>query len=277
MTGCSGAPSVNGVNRRITLVLLGISAAVLLPWTTYLGRTLPTSHLAQGWRIAWVGLDLALIVLLVGAVVLGRRRHPAATSLMTATATLLVCDAWFDVVLDWGSSGMWLSLACAAFVELPFAAVLFASGRELLSGGMARHTVTAEEIRDGRIGRWQGPVSLERPRLTSLSPADRATVDAFYDAKIQGEVRLFSWAAARHTEFAEWGAGSRSSMQLTERELERFNREYLELVLRYSMLHREPADGTRELAVRWYAFPTPEELARSAGDRPGVVAVQQAE
>jgi hypothetical protein len=42
----------------------------------------------------------------------------------TATAVLLICDAWFDVSLAFGTSGVWLSAVLAACVELPLALYL---------------------------------------------------------------------------------------------------------------------------------------------------------
>lgn len=295
------------------LILLASCAVVLLPWTAYLGRTLPTSHQVDGWRVAWVGFDVGLMILLLGALWLGRRRHRMAVAVMTATAALLVCDAWFDLVLDWDSSQVWLSGAMALLVEIPLAAVLFISGQQLLSGGMARHTMTAEDVRlqsdpdtakvmdaladgpvsaetvvattglppaivagtlhglrrsrlvrRGRDGRWSAvPISLVRPVSASLSPEDREAVDAFYDQKLRRDLQLFEWAADHHLEFAEWAKGSRSGMWLTERELVRFDHEYLELVMRYSQLHAAPTARTREVAVRWYAFPTREDHERA--------------
>ena len=42
---------------------------------------------------------------------------------MVITATLLTCDAWFDVCLSWGTTEHWSSVA-AALVELPVAMLL---------------------------------------------------------------------------------------------------------------------------------------------------------
>jgi hypothetical protein len=302
------------MTRRFLLVLLAVCAAVLLPWTTYLGHTLPTSHQADGWRVAWVGFDIVLLLLLANALWLGRRRHPMATSVMIATAALLLCDAWFDIVLDWGSGDLWVSVASAVIIEIPLAVVLFASGRQLVSGGMAHHTLTAEDVqlqrrpstsqvlaalddepataerlvavtgltasvveetlrglrrsrqvRRGRRGRWTAvPISLQRPASDSLDPADRETIEEFYDNKLQQELELFEWAAAQRAVLADWTKGSRSRMLLTERELIRFDHDYLDLVMRYAQLHAEPTGRTREFAVRWYAFPTREDQERVA-------------
>ena len=51
---------------------------------------------------------------------------------MIITGTLLVCDAWFDLALDYGSSGFTTSLLSALLVELPLALLLFASARRLV-------------------------------------------------------------------------------------------------------------------------------------------------
>ena len=48
------------------------------------------------------------------------------------TATLLCCDAWFDVILDLGTSGMWMSIASAVIIELPIAFLMFSAARRLI-------------------------------------------------------------------------------------------------------------------------------------------------
>ena len=70
----------------------------LLPWIAVLGMTLPDVVAAQHWRLAWTGFDAAEATgLLLTAWLLGR--GDARTPLVaTATATLLLADAWFDVV-----------------------------------------------------------------------------------------------------------------------------------------------------------------------------------
>ncbi|MEU4517514.1 hypothetical protein AB0F52_02215 [Amycolatopsis sp. NPDC024027] len=70
----------------------------LLPWIAVLGTTLPEVVQAQHWRLAWTGFDTAEAAgLLLTAWLLSR--GDARTPLVaTATATLLLADAWFDVV-----------------------------------------------------------------------------------------------------------------------------------------------------------------------------------
>ncbi|MFJ1760260.1 hypothetical protein ACIOD2_08080 [Amycolatopsis sp. NPDC088138] len=70
----------------------------LLPWIAVLGMTLPDVYPAQHWRLAWTGFDAAeALGLLVTAWLLGRG-DPRMPFAAIGTATLLLADAWFDVV-----------------------------------------------------------------------------------------------------------------------------------------------------------------------------------
>ncbi len=50
---------------------------------------------------------------------------------MIITGTLLVCDTWFDVTLDYGSRGFTASVISAVVAELPVAVLLFTGARRL--------------------------------------------------------------------------------------------------------------------------------------------------
>ncbi|GLZ35074.1 hypothetical protein Lesp02_72610 [Lentzea sp. NBRC 105346] len=275
------------------------AAVVLLPWTAYLGLTLPVRHEGQ-WRLAWVGFDLALVACFAGAAWLGAKRSRAAVGLLAATAALLGCDAWFDVVLSWGEPDSWISVLMAVCAELPIAALLAMHARTLLVGGMPsrelngtdiklhtelrplttalaegpasteelaaaldrpvaddlRALAAAGHVRKGRDGRWRfAPLDLRRPDVTAMGAEERLEYERYMDAKYDRELELLSWAAAHRDEFGPWAQGSRAGMNLTEAELARFDAEYGELVTRYCLLHPEPTAATRQLAVRWYAFP----------------------
>jgi hypothetical protein len=146
MPGAAHAPSLGVVIRRLLLVFLGAAAVCLVPWIVYLANTLPDQFDTGQWRTAWVGFDLALLCCFAGAAWLGMRRRRAAVPLLAATAALLLCDAWFDVVLDWASPDRWTSVALAGFAEVPIAVVLIVAARRLLTGEMRRRALTVRDI-----------------------------------------------------------------------------------------------------------------------------------
>jgi hypothetical protein len=51
---------------------------------------------------------------------------------LVVLATLLVCDAWFDITLDFATRGFAFSVLLALLVELPLAAVALIGARRLL-------------------------------------------------------------------------------------------------------------------------------------------------
>jgi hypothetical protein len=114
----------NERRRRHTVELLAASALGLVPWTVILGLKLPSDYQVHAWRTTWVGFDIMLLIALATTAILGKRRHRAVVIPALATAVLLVCDAWFDVSLEFGTSAVWASAALAVFVELPMAAFI---------------------------------------------------------------------------------------------------------------------------------------------------------
>ena len=51
---------------------------------------------------------------------------------LTITGALLICDAWFDVILDLGTRDIWMSVASAVFAELPLAFMMLTAARRLV-------------------------------------------------------------------------------------------------------------------------------------------------
>jgi hypothetical protein len=93
---------------------------------------LPSDYRVHDWNTAWVGFDVMLLAAMAATAVLGRRRRRTVVIPALVTAVLLVCDAWFDVSLALGTSGVWTSLGLAVFVELPMAGFLFHRAHSLL-------------------------------------------------------------------------------------------------------------------------------------------------
>ena len=102
-----------------------LCALVLIPWTALLFATLPRHYVANHWRLAWGGFDVGLGLALASTAVMVARRSPFAEVTATITGTLLVCDAWFDVLTSRGTSDIVQAVASALLVELPIAALCF--------------------------------------------------------------------------------------------------------------------------------------------------------
>jgi hypothetical protein len=105
-------------------VFAGLAAA-LVPWTVFLAVTLPERHAARNWDDAWTGFDIGLALSFLATAYAALRRPGWLQRLATVSGTLLVCDAWFDVLT--GSTGreFELALILALLVELPLAAFCF--------------------------------------------------------------------------------------------------------------------------------------------------------
>ena len=108
-------------HRRHTLELLTVCAVGLVPWTVLLAVTLPSGYEVHQWRLTWVGFDVLLVVAMASTALLGWRRNRAVILAALTTSVLLICDAWFDVSLAFGTSDVWFAAALAVFAELPLA------------------------------------------------------------------------------------------------------------------------------------------------------------
>ncbi len=118
--------------RKLGALFSIVACTVLVGWIIVLLFTLHRSFHAHYWRLAWVGFD---IVLLFGFAAIGWafwRGRQIVIACLLVTGTLLCCDAWFDVMLDLGTSGQWVSIASALVVELPIAFLMFAAARRLI-------------------------------------------------------------------------------------------------------------------------------------------------
>ncbi len=120
------APSAADERRRRLVVLLAGASAGLIPWIVLLAITLPRRYVAGHWTVTWVGFDLALLGCLALTAWLAWRRRQSVVIFAFTTATLLSCDAWFDVTTASGRADTITAIASALLLELPLAALLFA-------------------------------------------------------------------------------------------------------------------------------------------------------
>jgi hypothetical protein len=133
--------------RKLALTLAIGCCIFLAGWIAVLAVTLPSRYSSGGWRGAWVGFDIALLLAFASVAWTAWRGKRLLIVCLIVTATLLCCDAWFDLTLDWGTNGFSFSLLSAVIAELPLAILMALGARRLL-----RLTVATEMALEGATG-----------------------------------------------------------------------------------------------------------------------------
>lgn len=129
-------PVLRPLDRRLAggfAVLL----AGLVPWTVFLAFTLHARFEARHWNLAWVGFDTVLAAALAITAWAAWSRRQILVAAALATASMLLCDAWFDVATSLGTPDQALTIATALLAELPLAAFLFWLARRIMLGTFA--------------------------------------------------------------------------------------------------------------------------------------------
>ncbi|MGH3274483.1 MAG: hypothetical protein ACRDNZ_09230 [Streptosporangiaceae bacterium] len=154
--------TVSSRRRVVVLSVIVVCCIVLAAWIGVLAVTLPRYYRSGEWRGAWVGFDMALLVAFTITGWAAWRRRQILVICLVVLATLLCCDAWFDVMLDTRTRGFELSLLTALFIELPLAALAIYGARRLLH-------LSAAVVRryEGETG---PPPSLRQARIIGGSP-----------------------------------------------------------------------------------------------------------
>jgi hypothetical protein len=117
---------------RIALLIMVGCCVALAAWIAILLQTLPGRYTSSDWRVVWVGLDIAELLGFAATAWAAWHQRQVLIFFMIITGTLLVCDAWFDLALDYGSSGFTASVLSAVLAEFPLAVLLFAGARRLI-------------------------------------------------------------------------------------------------------------------------------------------------
>ena len=141
------ATAGNPRRRRWFLIGTIVCCVLLAAWIGVLAVTLPRFYRAGDWRGAWVGFDLAELIAFGATAWAAWRGRQVLIMCLLVLATLLLCDAWFDVTLDVRTSGFWFSLASALLVEIPVAVAALLAARRLL-----RLTIARIRYREGLHG-----------------------------------------------------------------------------------------------------------------------------
>ncbi len=117
--------------RNVFLLLTGGGALFMVGWIVVLGFTLPARSTTNQWPLVWIGFDIAELLALAVTGYAAWRSRWLVIPASVVTGTLLLCDAWFDVILSWGSSGWLFSIGIAVFLEIPLAALLWLTATRL--------------------------------------------------------------------------------------------------------------------------------------------------
>ena len=114
-----------GTLRQLVMVVFTLVGVGLLPWTIWLSSSLSSHHETKRWDLAWSGFDSGLAVSFLLTAFAAWRRSPWVGALAGATGTLLVTDAWFDIVLESHADELRNAIYLAVLAELPIAALCF--------------------------------------------------------------------------------------------------------------------------------------------------------
>jgi len=110
--------------------VFALAGIVLVPWIVFLVRSLPSTHAAAHWDIAWAGFDVGLALLLLAVATAAWRRSLWLEGAATAAAALLAVDAWFDVLTSSNPLELGVALGEALLIELPLALLCLLLARD---------------------------------------------------------------------------------------------------------------------------------------------------
>jgi hypothetical protein len=148
--------------RWYAVIAVTVGACVFMViWITVLALTLPAFYHTGNWRGAWVGFDIAELAMFAATGWAAWRRRQLLIICLIVLATLLLCDAWFDVVLDVRTGGFLPSLLSALLVEVPLAVLAILLARRLL------------RLAIGQVMRYEGLTAKVPPlwQIPLLGPA----------------------------------------------------------------------------------------------------------
>jgi hypothetical protein len=118
------------VPRWVVAFFLG-GALVLIPWIVLMFTVPSVANVPKHWELVWGGFDCFLVL---GFGVTAFRlitRSPRGAVTAAMTGTMLLIDAWFDV-LTTHRGGQIVSILMAAFAEIPCAMICFAVSRRIV-------------------------------------------------------------------------------------------------------------------------------------------------
>lgn len=117
--------------RRHRIALLALGSVGLIPWTIYLGITLPDHYIVQDWTLTWTGFDVILTLMFATTALLAYLRRQLVILAAFSSGVLLMCDAWFDLTTSHGDDRL-VALGFALGIEIPVGLFLIYAALQLL-------------------------------------------------------------------------------------------------------------------------------------------------
>jgi hypothetical protein len=110
---------------RTPAIIFGSVGVFLVPWAIWLALRLPRRHVAEHYDLAWAGFDVGLAILVAATAVAVWKRSPYLPIIASVGGTLLLADAWFDVVTSHGARELSWAIGGAVIAELPLGILCF--------------------------------------------------------------------------------------------------------------------------------------------------------
>lgn len=117
--------------RWVVAFFLG-GAVVLIPWIVLMFTVPQVVNVPKHWELVWGGFDCFLVLGFAMTAFRLITRSPRGAVTAAMTGTMLLIDAWFDV-LTTHRGGLLVSILMAVFAEIPCALICFYVSRRIVS------------------------------------------------------------------------------------------------------------------------------------------------
>jgi hypothetical protein len=164
--------SVAPAPRWVAPLYLALSL-LLIPWIVYLGFAPPAQFGVGDWRFAWIGFDAMEAVALAVTAWLAYRRSTWVDMAATATAVLLIVDAWFDITTANGGWPLVEAVGAAVLLELPLAALSLwvARNAQIVNEAVTRWLIDRSTLQAAGLRRAT-EMGVVTPAGVDLTPAE---------------------------------------------------------------------------------------------------------
>ena len=116
--------------RWVVAFFLG-GAVVLIPWDVLMFSVPQVVNVPKHWVLVWGGFDCFLVLGFGATAFRLMTRSPKGAVTAAMTGTMLLIDAWFDV-LTTHRGGQMVSILMAVFAEIPCAVICFYVSRRIV-------------------------------------------------------------------------------------------------------------------------------------------------